>query len=810
MPSLSTGRPSVDMETPRHSISSTSFREAEVLYLLSRGAQLEQPHMVNVYYAAHQPGPTLGDVKDRLIAVRGKGMPDLFSWSYKRNYKDTFIWCDLFDGDFIFPLADSGEYVLKAVELFDASQDASDEEIEYHSARESLPVIRSTPRLSSLSKSSRPSTGRDRLTLARKESLLLNDNAGDVASGISMDLSKHGSGTYPSFEDIVVNEKYIPEVQGPRSIAARTNRLVALKRCKSSPHSAYRESLLQRDGTTDRKESAVDKTPTTAKRNDLVSVFSLTPASTPRAVPGRRTWEKEIDKITIYTDLNYNKSLDECLSPHFEVPVLDILRESDHAPGSVASEDSFLYLLRKATRLGSFRPRLCRGVDVIDSTRAKTSKMHFRSKTKDEVNKLLFKSSVKQARSSIDGPSRNSATSLAKLVRKTRIRLPEKTIPTSLASEKKNKTFPDEPVDEFKTLAYFESKERNFPALKITSEPHSVGETPKHHLSIAPPESRPHVFATGPQEIDAPQSEFRSSGSDSLDVAYRKTMEVLAQLSTSRRADNTSAVRKTQGATEISEAGASPVTQGEAKKFRSESKGNKQEVKVQTGSPKLCTPPSRQAPIRPSPEDSPKNMSLEQRRLVIKEPPGGAIANSETSAGSHQVEAAAKPSDEEGIETPKSSTKHLSVETVNVASLLERPRSGKFDSRTLHSGNKQGVKTATQVTSKAEAAAAQSTSKLSSNDGTKGWPFKQPARPRDFKSREDRPLIPGLTHMDWEKSFQEAAMHSELIPVDLVLHECSRCGRTFKLDSLQVHMRGCHAVKKSKSSSSTQRKRRSL
>ena len=515
--------------------------------------------------------------------------------------------------------------------------DASDEEIEYHSARESLPIIRSTPRLSSLSKCSRPSTESDRSTLARNESLLLNDNVGDVASGISMDLSKHGSGTYPSFEDIVVNEKYIPEVQGPRSIAARTNRLVAVKRCNSSPHSAYRESLLQRDGTTDRKESAVDKTPTTAKRNDLVSVFSLTPASTPRAVSGRRTWEKEIDKITIYTDLNYNKCLeDECLSPHLEVPVLDILRESDHAPGSVASEDSFLYLLRKATRLGSFRPRLCRGVDVIDSTRPKTSKMHFRSKTKNEVNKLLFKSSVKQARSSIDGPSKNSAISLAKLVRKTQSRLPGKTMPTSLAFEKKNKTFPDEPVDEFKNLAeYFESKERNFPTLKITSEPQSVDETPKHHLSIAPPESRPHVtaaLATDPQEIDAPQSKFRLSGSDSLHVAYRKTMEVLAQLSTSRRAGNTSAIRKTQGVTEISEAVASPVTQGEAKKLRSESKGNKQEVKAQTGSPKLCTPPSRQAPIIPSPEDSPKNMSSEQRRLVIKEPPGGAIANCETSA----------------------------------------------------------------------------------------------------------------------------------------------------------------------------------
>lgn len=35
-----------------------------------------------------------------------------------------------------------------------------------------------------------------------------------------------------------------------------------------------------------------------------------------------------------------------------------------------------------------------------------------------------------------------------------------------------------------------------------------------------------------------------------------------------------------------------------------------------------------------------------------------------------------------------------------------------------------------------------------------------------------RPLIPGLTTMDWERSFQDACVHSEQ-PTNLVLHECS-------------------------------------
>jgi len=98
----------------------------------------------------------------------------------------------------------------------------------------------------------------------------------------------------------------------------------------------------------------------------------------------------------------------------------------------------------------------------------------------------------------------------------------------------------------------------------------------------------------------------------------------------------------------------------------------------------------------------------------------------------------AKISDEEErIETPSTTSKFLHEEKVNVASLVQRPESGSFDFRTLHSGNKQGVNMATPVTAKADAAA-ESTSKLSSSEGSKGWPFEQPIRPRDFKSREDR------------------------------------------------------------------------
>lgn len=40
-------------------------------------------------------------------------VPQLF-----RNYKGTFIWCDILDTDVILPVS-GGEYVLKALELID-------------------------------------------------------------------------------------------------------------------------------------------------------------------------------------------------------------------------------------------------------------------------------------------------------------------------------------------------------------------------------------------------------------------------------------------------------------------------------------------------------------------------------------------------------------------------------------------------------------------------------------------------------------------------------------------------------------------
>ncbi|KAJ7562020.1 hypothetical protein O6H91_03G092400 [Diphasiastrum complanatum] len=91
--------------------------KAHVIYYLSRGAQLEHPHLIEVQFSFGD-GLLLKDVKKRLQAIRGGNMPNCFSWSYKRNYNDGYIWHDVSDDDRISPVRGQ-EYVLKGSEICD-------------------------------------------------------------------------------------------------------------------------------------------------------------------------------------------------------------------------------------------------------------------------------------------------------------------------------------------------------------------------------------------------------------------------------------------------------------------------------------------------------------------------------------------------------------------------------------------------------------------------------------------------------------------------------------------------------------------
>jgi hypothetical protein len=693
-------------------------------------------------------------------------MPGSFSWSYKRNYKDSFIWCDLFDDDCILPLSATGEYVLKAMELFDAS--SPDEEMEYQELR-----FRSSG-MSSPGRSSRhPARPEHRhvendVSIAIKKSLLLINSPAD-----SMDLNKQimknlsyskrtpevcsiehsdvssSTATYnPTFEETVAetHRKYSnPERHSPKiSREAKPERLatsqgtantepspahhqatnedeeqeqdkkhpesqsigriaIATKSCNAGSQTAQWEAK-QRDVTTDCDELL---------ELEIDPVQESHSRASSGAATKRRTWEKEIDKNTVCSQLVYHRSSEDDLSS----PLLG------KEPNASSGEDPFFFgVLRKATRMGSsFRPRLCRGVDVVESTRIK-SKFHFRTKSKHEVPETLVVKSPRTASCFVED------------------------LPQSPA-----------PVKEFKTLSeYFESQERQTPRSIckqiISEEPiiPKVDELPSQKIlclapevdvrddvrddvrELDPPPPVPEVIAEAPLV----RAQSRPFGNEALDASYRKTMEVLAKLPTSR------------GACRIHTLPHNTV-QAAQKTIRSESKGNKQEAKGDTRSSNKWSAPSS--------------------RPDLKEQDG---AIPQDTCSIHSTESA-----------PAKQRSKASVKKGSAAG---------FEASTV-SGNKQGSKTATPVAVKVEVASA-GTLKSIVNEGATGWPFEQPARPRDFKGREDRPL----TSMDWERQFQEAVVHSEP-PVDLVLHECPQCGRTFKLESLQVHMRGCHGVNKPKS-----------
>ncbi|CAL4973730.1 unnamed protein product [Urochloa decumbens] len=90
-------------------------RRINVVYFLSRGGRTDHPHLFRVNHLC-RAGVRLRDVKRWLSELRGKDLPDNYSWSYKRKYKAGYVWQDLKDDDLITPVSDN-EYVLKGCDV---------------------------------------------------------------------------------------------------------------------------------------------------------------------------------------------------------------------------------------------------------------------------------------------------------------------------------------------------------------------------------------------------------------------------------------------------------------------------------------------------------------------------------------------------------------------------------------------------------------------------------------------------------------------------------------------------------------------
>ncbi|XP_075646643.1 protein SOSEKI 1 isoform X2 [Castanea sativa] len=115
-------------------------RRLHIIYFLSHMGRVEHPHLVRVHHF-NRNGVYLRDVKRWLSDLRGKDMPDAFTWSYKRRYKTGYVWQDLLDDDLITPISDN-EYVLKGSEImntpFEFSSEITEESTCFGSERSTL------------------------------------------------------------------------------------------------------------------------------------------------------------------------------------------------------------------------------------------------------------------------------------------------------------------------------------------------------------------------------------------------------------------------------------------------------------------------------------------------------------------------------------------------------------------------------------------------------------------------------------------------------------------------------------------------
>ncbi|KAL4556858.1 hypothetical protein LXL04_035023 [Taraxacum kok-saghyz] len=95
-----------------------------VLYYLTRNGHLEHPHLIDVPLSSSH-GLYLRDVLNTLNHHRGRGLANMYSWSFKRSYKTGYVWHDLSEDDLI-ESTNGHDYVLKGSELLDVSQNPTE------------------------------------------------------------------------------------------------------------------------------------------------------------------------------------------------------------------------------------------------------------------------------------------------------------------------------------------------------------------------------------------------------------------------------------------------------------------------------------------------------------------------------------------------------------------------------------------------------------------------------------------------------------------------------------------------------------
>ncbi|CAN6477000.1 unnamed protein product [Victoria cruziana] len=137
-------------------------KKVAVVYYLYRNRHLEHPHFIEVPLSSSH-GLFLRDFIERLIVLRGKGMPALYSWSCKRSYKNGFVWHDLCGDDLIYP-TNGTEYILKGSELLEEIPSSLPSDRQQQQLQQTPPVLQPKQRQDSSSASTSSSPGAGKLS----------------------------------------------------------------------------------------------------------------------------------------------------------------------------------------------------------------------------------------------------------------------------------------------------------------------------------------------------------------------------------------------------------------------------------------------------------------------------------------------------------------------------------------------------------------------------------------------------------------------------------------------------------------------
>ncbi|XP_071728818.1 protein SOSEKI 5-like [Rutidosis leptorrhynchoides] len=97
-----------------------TVQKVPVLYYLTRNGHIEHPHLIDVPLSSPH-GLYLKDVMNTLNNHRGKGMANMFSWSFKRIYKNGYVWHDLSEDDLV-EATNNHDYILKGTELLQTTE----------------------------------------------------------------------------------------------------------------------------------------------------------------------------------------------------------------------------------------------------------------------------------------------------------------------------------------------------------------------------------------------------------------------------------------------------------------------------------------------------------------------------------------------------------------------------------------------------------------------------------------------------------------------------------------------------------------